>query len=84
LAEAALKGWSVPMSDVTAYNKGIQDSFAYNGVSQFYTQYIASTDYNRDGTSVAYTHVTEPGISHTMNYKDPATGNMISLRLSIR
>ncbi|GEN69817.1 SusD/RagB family nutrient-binding outer membrane lipoprotein [Chryseobacterium rhizosphaerae] len=79
MAEAALKGWSVPMSDEAAYNKGIQDSFTYNGVSQFYGQYIASTDYNRDGTSVSYTHITEPGASHSMKYKDPATGNLVSV-----
>lgn len=79
MAEAVLKGWSVPMSDEAAYNKGIQDSFAYNGVSQFYGQYIASTDYNRDGTSVSYSHTTEPGASHTMKYKDPVTGNLISV-----
>ncbi|KAF5279707.1 hypothetical protein FQR65_LT15296 [Abscondita terminalis] len=48
IAEAALKGWATPMSDEAAYNKGIQDSFAYNNVSGFYGQYIASTDYNRD------------------------------------
>lgn len=79
LAEAALKGWAVPMSDEAAYNKGIQESFAYNGVSQFYGQYIASTDYNRDGTSVSYSHITEPGVSHTMKYKDPVTGNLVSV-----
>jgi len=79
LAEAALKGWAVPMSDEAAYNKGIQESFAYNGVSQFYGQYIASTDYNRDGTSVSYSHITEPGVSHTMKYKDPVNGNLVSV-----
>ncbi|CAM3043756.1 SusD/RagB family nutrient-binding outer membrane lipoprotein [Chryseobacterium flavum] len=79
MAEAALKGWSVPMSDEAAYNKGIQDSFVYNGVSQFYGQYIASTDYNRDGTSVLYSHTTEPGASHVMKYKDPVSGNLISV-----
>lgn len=79
MAEAALKGWVVPMSDEAAYNKGIQDSFAYNGVSQFYGQYIASTEYNRDGTSVSYNHIAEPGASHTMKYKDPATGNLVSV-----
>lgn len=79
LAEAALKGWAVPMGDEAAYNKGIQESFAYNGVSQFYGQYIASTDYNRDGTSVSYSHITEPGVSHTMKYKDPVSGNLVSV-----
>ncbi|MCD9617008.1 SusD/RagB family nutrient-binding outer membrane lipoprotein [Chryseobacterium gleum] len=81
LAEAALKGWTVPMSDEAAYNKGIQESFIYNGVSQFYGQYIASTDYNRDGTSVSYSHITEPGVSHTMKYKDPVTGNLVSVEI---
>jgi hypothetical protein len=81
LAEAALKGWSVPMGDEAAYNKGIQESFAYNGVSQFYGQYIASTDYNRDGTSVSYSHITEPGVSHTMKYKDPVSGNLVSVEI---
>ncbi|MCJ7933631.1 MAG: SusD/RagB family nutrient-binding outer membrane lipoprotein [Chryseobacterium sp.] len=79
MAEAALKGWSVPMSDEAAYNKGIQDSFTYNGVAQFYGSYIASTEYNRDGTSVSYSHITEPGASHTMKYKDPANGNLVSV-----
>jgi len=79
LAEAALKGWAVPMSDEAAYNKGIQESFVYNGVSQFYGQYIASTDYNRDGTSVSYSHITEPGVSHAMKYKDPVSGNLVSV-----
>ncbi len=82
IAEAALKGWSTPMSDVAAYNKGIQDSFNYNGVSQFYGQYINSTDYNRDGTSVSYSHTTEPGATHTMQYKDPATNNLVSVAVN--
>lgn len=81
IAEAALKGWATPMNDEAAYNKGIQDSFTYNNVSQFYGQYIASTDYNRDGTSVAYNHTTEPGASHTMQYKDPSTNNLVSVEI---
>ncbi|WP_185142138.1 SusD/RagB family nutrient-binding outer membrane lipoprotein [Chryseobacterium pennipullorum] len=79
MAEAALKGWAVPMGDEAAYNKGIQDSFTYNGVSQFYGQYIMSTDYNRDGTSVSYSHTAEPGTSHSMNYKDPVSGNVMTV-----
>ncbi|ANF51026.1 susd and RagB outer membrane lipoprotein domain protein [Chryseobacterium glaciei] len=81
IAEAALKGWATPMNDMAAYNKGIQDSFAYNNVSQFYNQYITSTDYNRDGTSASYTHTTEPGSSHTMKYKDPTTNTLISVQI---
>jgi len=82
IAEAALKGWATPMNDDAAYNKGIQDSFTYNNVSQFYGQYIASTDYNRDGTSVSYSHTTEPGANHMMQYKDPVTNNLVSVSVS--
>lgn len=74
IAEANLKGWSTPMDDETAYNKGIQDSFTYMGVSQYYASYIASEAYNRAGTSVKYSHTAEPGDSHTMNYVDGKTG----------
>ena len=82
IAEAALKGWATPMSDETAYNKGIQDSFTYNNVSGFYGQYIASTDYNRDGTSVSYSHTTEPGATHTMKYMDPNTNTLVSVNVN--
>lgn len=79
MAEAALKGWTVSMSDEAAYNKGIQDNFTYHGVSQFYGPYVVSTGYNRDGTSVAYSHTAEPGASHNMKYKDPLTNNLVSV-----
>jgi len=82
IAEAALKGWATPMSDETAYNKGIQDSFAYNNVSGFYGQYIGSTEYNRDGTSVSYSHTTEPGATHTMKYMDPNTNTLVSVNVN--
>jgi hypothetical protein len=74
IAEAALRGWSVPMSDQTAYEKGIQESFTYFGVSSNYASYITSTDYNLSGTSVSYTHTTEPGASHVMSFVDGKTG----------
>jgi hypothetical protein len=35
--------------------------------------YLASMDYNRDGTSVSWNHITEPGNSHTMNFVDGLT-----------
>ncbi|WP_372483426.1 SusD/RagB family nutrient-binding outer membrane lipoprotein [Elizabethkingia anophelis] len=82
IAEAALKGWATPMSDEAAYNKGIQDSFTYNEVSGFYGQYIASTEYNRDGTSVSYSHTTEPGATHTMKYMDPNTNTLVSVNVN--
>lgn len=74
LAEAALRGWNVPMSDEDAYNKGIQESFAYFGVSDYYASYIQNTNYNLAGTSVKYTHTAEPGASHVMQYVDGITG----------
>lgn len=75
IAEAAVRGWAVPMSAEAAYNKGIQESLDYNGVGQYYADYINSTDYNRNGTSVKFSHTTEPGATHAMTYKDPKTGD---------
>lgn len=60
LAEASVRGWAVPMSGKDAYEKGIQSSFAYHGVSQFYASYITSQSYNRVGTSVNWDHTAEP------------------------
>lgn len=75
IAEAALKGWNTSMSDKEAYEKGIEESFSYNGVSQFYSSYIESTDYSRVGTSVKYDHTAQPGSTHTMKYIDGKSGN---------
>lgn len=74
LAEGAVRGWTTPVSGQVAYETGIAKSFEYWGVSQYLSTYIASTDYNRAGTSVSWTHTTEPGDSHTMSYKDGITG----------
>ncbi|AQW97168.1 SusD/RagB family nutrient-binding outer membrane lipoprotein [Elizabethkingia anophelis] len=74
LAEAALRGWSVPMGDQVAYERGVKESFDYNNVGQFYASYISSTEYSRVGTSVSYSHTTEPGATHAMDYKDGKTG----------
>lgn len=76
IAEAALKGWVTPMSDVAAYNKGVHESLMYNGVGQYYSTYIASSDYNRVGTSANYNHITEPGSTHTMSYIDGKTNTL--------
>ncbi|MDO4229373.1 MAG: SusD/RagB family nutrient-binding outer membrane lipoprotein [Capnocytophaga sp.] len=73
IAEAAVRGWSVPMSAQDAYEKGIKMSFDYWGVSTHYADYIASEDYNRVGTSVKWTHTTEPTTA-TMRYKNGYTG----------
>lgn len=73
LAEAAVKGWTVPMSGQAAYEEGVKSSFTYWGVSSFATSYLASTDYNRAGTSVSWAHTTEPAATHAMNYVDGYT-----------
>lgn len=73
LAEGAEKGWSSPTNAQTAYETGIAKSFDYWGVSQYLSTYLASMDYNRDGTSVSWNHITEPGNSHTMNFVDGLT-----------
>ena len=73
LAEAAVKGWTVPMTGKDAYEEGIKSNFAYWGVSSYLGTYLASTDYNRAGTSVSWTHTTEPPASRAMNFKDGYT-----------
>ena len=73
LAEAAVRGWTVPMSGQAAYEAGIDANFAYWGVSGFASDYKNSTDYNRVGTSVAWNHTTEPPASHSMDYIDGYT-----------
>lgn len=73
IAEAAVRGWTVPMSGQAAYEKGIEESFAYWGVSSNFAAYKASTDYNRCGTSVSWTHTTEPAASYTASYVDGYT-----------
>lgn len=73
LAEAAVKGWSVPMSGQAAYEAGIDASLAYWGVSNLGAQYKASTDYNKVGTSVSWTHTAEPPASYAVTYVDGYT-----------
>lgn len=74
LAEGAERGWNSPVDAETAYETGISRSFDYWGISQYLTSYLASTDYNRDGTSVNWNHTVEPGNTHTMSYVDGITG----------
>lgn len=73
LAEAAEKGWTVPMSGKTAYENGVKASFEYWGVSSFATAYLASNNYNRAGTSANWDHTTEPGATVMMDYVDGYT-----------
>ncbi|WP_223583823.1 SusD/RagB family nutrient-binding outer membrane lipoprotein [Sphingobacterium sp. GVS05A] len=73
LAEASLKGWITGTSAQAAYESGVRANFDYWGVGQFASEYLSSTDYNRVGTSVSFTHITEPGDAHTMDYIDGYT-----------
>jgi hypothetical protein len=74
LAEGAVRGWATPVDAKTAYETGISKSFDYWGTSKYLATYLASTDYNNDGTSVNWDNTTEPGNSHQMNYVDGITG----------
>lgn len=68
LAEAAVRGWNVPMSGKDAYEAGIDASFAFWGVTNFAAAYKSSTEYNRVGTSVAWDHVAEPPATYTATF----------------
>lgn len=68
IAEAAVRGWSTPMSGKEAYEAGIADSFAYFGVSDHLSDYLASEDYNNNGTSVSWNHTAEPPATVAMDY----------------
>ena len=72
MAEAALKGWTVPGTAQSNYESGITASFEYHGLQSQVSQYLSSTDYNRVGTSVSFTHTTEAK-PYTINYVDPYT-----------
>ena len=74
LAEGAVRGWATPVDAQTAYETGIAKSFDYWGISKYLGTYLASTEYNRDGTSVSWTNTTEPGDTHMMTYVDGLTG----------
>lgn len=72
LAEAAERGWATPISGKAAYEAGIKSNFEYWGL-QVSAGYLASEDFNRVGTSVSWDHITEPGTSHKMDYKNGYT-----------
>ncbi len=73
IAEAAVRGWSVPMGAQEAYEEGIRASFAYWDVGEFADAYLQSDSYNRAGTSVSWGHTAEPPASVSMNYTDGYT-----------
>lgn len=72
LAEAALYGWSVGVTAQAAYEAGVKSSFDHFGISAHLDAYLNSTDYNRVGTSVKFTHTDEP-VAVEMNYVDGYT-----------
>lgn len=74
IAEASVKGWTVPMSGQQAYEQGITENFQYWGVTSYLGTYLSSENYNRNGTSVSWGHVAEPPSSVVMNYEDGYTG----------
>ncbi|TXE09110.1 SusD/RagB family nutrient-binding outer membrane lipoprotein [Gelidibacter salicanalis] len=74
IAEAAVRGWAVPLSGKAAYEQGIAESFAYNGVTAQLSDYLTSQDFSRVGTSVSWDHTTEPPSTVAMTYKDGYTG----------
>lgn len=74
LSEAALKGWSVPISAKEAYEKGIRASFEYNGCAQYADEYLTSTSYSLVGTSVAWDHTAEPPATQVVKVTDGKTG----------
>lgn len=74
LAEASLYGWNTGTTAEAAYNNGIKASFEYNGFdASLYEAYLDSEGYNRVGTSVKFTHTTEP-VATEMDYIDGYTG----------
>lgn len=70
IAEAAVRGWNVPMSGKAAYEEGIAQNFDYWATTENLGAYLASDNYNRLGTSVSWDHTIEPPASYTMNYVD--------------
>ena len=94
LAEAAERGWSVGTSAETAYYDGIKSSFEYNGMSDLYDAYVNSEDYNRVGTSVKWSHTTEPtstqmtvkngytGAESTVTYEYPKAANTLYAKVA--
>ena len=68
MAEAVLRGYI--NGDAEAfYNNGIKADFDYLGMSSLADAYINSENYNRVGTSVKFSHTTEPE-NYEIDYYD--------------
>ena len=78
MAEAALRGY-ISGSAEDYYNKGIKASFDYLSLSgdgdANYNAYITGENYNRVGTSVKFSHTTEPADFQIDSY-NPVTKSM--------
>jgi len=74
IAEASVRGWTVPISGKEAYEAGITASFNFWGIEKYLPAYLSSADYNNNGTSVSWDNTTEPQTTHAMTYKDGITG----------
>lgn len=74
LAEGAVRGWNAGVDAKTAYENGIMASFVYNKCTEYFSDYVSSTSYNRVGTSVKFDHTAEPPASVEMDYVDGYTG----------
>lgn len=59
LAEAAVRGWRVPGTAKSNYESGVAASFEYHDLLDEVGGYLASTEYNRVGTSVNFDHTAE-------------------------
>jgi hypothetical protein len=70
LAEGAVRGWNSPVPAKEAYEAGVKSSFNYWNVDGFAAQYLSSESYNRAGTSVSFTHTTEPASAFTATFVD--------------
>lgn len=79
MAEAAERGWTTPVTGQAAYETAIRKSFEYNNVNL--GSYLTSETYNRVGTSVSWTHTTEP-TSRVMEYEDGMSGARTSITVS--
>ncbi len=74
VAEAAVRGWDVPMDGKTAYEEGVRQSFMYWNVSTYADGYLGSQDYNNVGTSVNWDHTAEPPANIPMDFVNGYTG----------
>ena len=72
LAEGALRGWTSSITAKEAYESGVRLNFQHLGVEAYVNQYLASTNYNRVGTSVNFDHTDEP-VAFEADYVDGYT-----------